>query len=255
MKKLIRKAEASSLYIWVLFIFLLMVMFCSLSFFLRATDILSDNLKTSLDASNLAATTINVDSFVQEGHFGIIGDIDTSAPNDASENEKKIFKEKFRIFQDALMSNVGLDENFNFSGGTCGWAGNYLSSGSLTIKKFIIYEVRDNFVYEYKYEFKPGDAVGKINIENLKIEKNKLGEVGSENAYTDPFYQNGVKASKKIENPMILSCVEFPLNSKFIKTNIFSLWDKDDFEIEDEIIVSKYSVTEIKPSPEMENRN
>lgn len=235
-KFLKKKQSGSSIYIWIAIIFLTLVMFFSVSLFERSADTLSDNLKTSLDSANLAATTVNMDRWLENGRPNITGY--NVSETTLSEEEKNSILKRYTTYQQALMDNVGLDNDFSFKGGTCGWAGNYVSSGTLTIKDFIVYDVINDDVYSYTI------SNIKSKTENPTIEKSYIGKVGA--AKTIEYYAlNGDKESKEITNPMVLSEIEFPVNIRFLR-NIGKWVSNEDINSVNNITVGKSSITEIK---------
>lgn len=242
-KKIIKKEEGSSIYIWITNIFLLLITLISLSMFQRSADTLSDNLKTSLDTANLAATTVNVEEWLKKDKFGIVGCASDTPGCTAKEREMVI--KRYNTFQTALMENVGLTNNFEFSGGTCGWAGNYISSGTLKIDKFIIYEIVNDNVYSYTVE----------NITSYTSQPNVIkkycGKVGT--AKTEEFTHKQNKViTKTIDGPIILSKVEFPIDFGFLMNHVFcAFYDGSKGNpIDETLTVSMDGITEIKTNDE-----
>lgn len=232
-----RKEEGSNIYIWVISIFLFLVLLISLSLFERSADTISDNLKTSLDTANLAATTVNVEHWLKKDEFGIVGCVSDSTT--CTEEEKEVVLKRFNTFQTALMENVGLTDQFEFSGGTCGWACNYISSGTLKIDKFIIYEDINGHVYSYTIE----GVTTKTT--NPTITKKDCGALGV--AKTEEFKKaNGTTVSQTITGPTILTKVEFPVNIGFLAEKLKNLYGESDESTGESMIVAKHSITSIK---------
>lgn len=239
-KRFLRKEKGSNLYIWAMTAFLLLFSMFSLSFYERSADTISDNLKTSLDAATLAATTYNMEKLTKEDSFGVTGCVYNGAS--LTEDERAMVLKRYEVFQEALMNNVGLDDNFNFKGGTCGWACNFISSGGLTVKSFVIYDIVENSVYSYRIE----DISSKTS--SPAITKSYCGEVG--NAKTEPFLAKDKIIQPDITSPVLLAKIQFPVNTKIMTNGIFSFIYADEEEenkpVKDNLIVTRYSLTGIK---------
>ena len=237
--KINHKSEGSSIYIWMPIIFIIMFLMLYLGLYSRSANIVSDNLKTSLDTATLAATTVDINGFLETNLLGFIGNVTDDVT--ITDKERSEVLKKYTIFQTALMENIGLDNEFNFKGGTCGWAGDFISSGPLKLDSFTIYEVINNHVYAYEI-----NDIGAKNI-SPAITKSSCGNVGI--AKTKEFISSdGRKITKEITQPIILAKVEFPANTGFLINSIYKLlYDEESVEgINNELIVSKYSITELK---------
>ena len=145
-----RKADGSSIYLIIPVLFLLIWILIYVNMYTRAADTVSDNFKTSLDAANLSVTLANTDVLLHRGRIGIVALSEEGSTTISSEEIAKV-RSLFRSYEKVLQSNVGLNDDFSFSGGSCGWASNMLASGNLVIDEFIIYDIApDDTVYAYK---------------------------------------------------------------------------------------------------------
>ena len=194
MKKLFRKQKAngSSIYMYIPIIFLLIWILIFVNIYLRAADTVSDNYKTSLDAANLSITLVNTDVLLHKGRIGIVALSEEGSTTNMTNAERNKVQSLFEIYERVLQSNIGLNNDFSFQGGTCGWASNILASGGLTIDDFIIYDIApDDTIYAYRiydvsnYTVSPSvsknvagkltrDAGGNITGTNVRTPENIL---------------------------------------------------------------------------------
>lgn len=207
MKKKIRKwmlskSRASSIYLYIPMIMLIMICMIYINTYTRAADTVSDNLKGSIDAANLAASTINMEAFLNDfNNFEITGCASTGAMT-----EEEIFQatKRFITYEKALQDNVGLTDSFSFQGGTCGWAANFISSGNMRIDRFIVYDViggrNGNTIVAYDMNH----AVTSYT-ESPVFTKYIVGRIGDSQTVTP--------GGNIVDCPTIYSEVSFPLQS------------------------------------------
>lgn len=132
-----RKKEGSISYFFMPMVFLLCAVLIYVNMYMRSVDTMSDNYKSSLDAANLSVTTVNLPRLLSGNVFSLLGD--TSAGS-LTDKETASFNEKFKDWEEVLQNNVGLTDEFAFSGGTCGWAGDFLASGTVKVDRYSLYD-------------------------------------------------------------------------------------------------------------------
>ena len=132
-----KKKEGSISYFFMPLVFLLCAILIYVNVYMRSVDTMADNYKSSLDAANLSVTTVNLPRLLNGNVFSILG---TTSEGKLSDKEKNAFNEKFTDWEEVLENNVGLTSAFAFSGGTCGWAGDFLSNGNMQIDRYTLYD-------------------------------------------------------------------------------------------------------------------
>ena len=242
----IKENGSSSLYFIIPVVLILMVVIFNANMYIRAADTVDDNFKTSLDAANLAATIVNMEQMLNTGEIRILGPITDNTT--LSADEKTMVQKRFVTFEKALMSNVGLksDADFTFSGGTCGWSAGMLASGSLIIDEFTIYELTETKVYAYTISNITGytetPTVYKILCNGTITRTN--GKVTGSTVYAAD--------GTLITDPTIYSKVSFPveppgfINVNFVDMSTVTPGSEIDQFIKGTKRVSKDSVTSLK---------
>lgn len=146
-----KKKEGSMSYFFMPLVFILCTILIYVNVYMRSADTMSDNYKSSIDAANLSATTVNLSRFLNENEFSIL---ETTTNGSLTADETKAFNDKFKDWEEVLQNNVGLTDNFAFSGGTCGWAGNILASGTARVDRYSLYDlVLNNVDSEGRYHY------------------------------------------------------------------------------------------------------
>ena len=223
-----RKAKGSGLYLLICMILILFMLLLFFNIYRRSINTLADNLKASVDAANLAATTVDVNYLqntnnidnVEDDELHIVG-CANSGPI-LTEEEKDVVTKRFISYQMALMNNVGLNNDYFFSGGTCGWAANILTNNGLTITEFRIYEIVDDKVIIYKVK---GDITSSTN--NPEIIKN-VADLGSCWIYfTNMDYTNRLVTEPTVYSEISLTIKKLPIlrnaPKKVYKTSVTSI--------------------------------
>ena len=253
MKKKIKiKSAGSSIYIYIPMLIVFIIILFYLNMYTRAADTVSDNLKTSLDASALSATVVNMDQLIKEGKLSINGYSTADSGWNPQEymdtdgnvwTEKTIVIKRFISFEKALKSNVGLTNDFTFRGGTCGWAADFIEDNGktpkFTIDEFILYDFADNTVVSYTAK----DITS--YTETPTFQKNTVGtvirgdndKVIKSTAYTPEGYE--------IKEPTIYVKVSFPVKTASI-FNDPSFVSEDVASQDHTFRVSKSSTTNIR---------
>ena len=240
-KRILSKARGSSIYLYVSMLLLIMVCMLYLNTYTRAADIVSDNIKSSLDAANLAASTINMETFLNDfKNFEITG-YASAGPMSAEENIQ--VTKRFIAYEKALEDNVGLTNSFAFKGGTCGWAADFISNGGLQIDRFIVYDVIGGTDGDTIVAYDISNAVTSYT-ENPVFSKYVVGKIG------DPL--TVTPDGEPVGCPTIYSKVSFPLKSAtlfqssfFTDTKKITSQDDKDYANGDKR-VSRSSTTGIK---------
>lgn len=257
MRRVIRKCKAkgSSIYVLIPILFFLTWILIYVNIYMRAADTVSDNFKTSIDTANLSVTVANADVLLHKGRIGIVA-LSQDGDDSLSNEEKYKVQTLFQSYEKALQSNVGLDNDFNFRGGSCGWASNLMTSGTLTIDTFIIYDIApDDTIYEYKItgvnKYKSSPTVSKSVAGTLL--RNASGKIIGTTAKTP-------------ENILVTDCtvyssVSFPVRAPGIAsmdwvnyTDVRSDAEMAEF-IDGNKRVSKSSTTSLKTSDSFEELN
>ncbi len=205
-KILTKKNRGSSIYILSSIFLLILLFLFSASFYLRAVDTVADNFKTSLDTATLSATVVDLDSWeATHNNFKIIASAKDGALT--SKERQEVIK-LFKVYQQSLEDNVGLTKDFNFKGGTCGWALHVIAKEkTFRIEDFKIYQNVDSRVYEYSIS-----GPLKEETQYPTISKQYIGELGS-TAKTPLVTENGKAVQKVIEYPSIYSATSFDIAS------------------------------------------
>ena len=173
------------------------------SVYIRAADTLYENYKTSIDNANLSVTIANSDVLLHDGRLGIVALSDDGSVTEMNAKEKAKVGKLFESYEKVLQSNVGLDESFTFKGGTCGWAGDMLASGTAVIDTFVIYDIApDDTVYSY--EISAVESYKTASEIQTKIKKRVAGSVtrdsnGDVNSTT----------AKTPENTLVTDCTVY----------------------------------------------
>jgi len=212
--KFTSKQKGSSLYLMIPIILLFVMVLFYVNNYTRAADIVADNFKTSLDAANLSVTVVNVEKMVHVGSLTIIGEINESS--ELSDYETYIVRKRFETFEKTLQSNIGLKDDFSFSGGTCGWAANQIvarkevngkyEKGTLTIDSFVIYDIAGDTVYAYEIS----NVTQFINNDDIIITKTIAGSVSERNINNQVVSSTAfTKEGIMITTPTVFSEVSF----------------------------------------------
>lgn len=171
-----RKADGSSIYIYIPMVFLLICVLIHINLYLRVADTLYENYKTSIDAANLSITVSNNDALLHDGRLGIVACSTDGSTTEMNTSEETRVGKLFESYEKTLQSNIGLDNTFAFKGGTCGWAGNIVTSGTVEIDMFLIYDIApDNTVYAY--EINNVKSYQSASAIQTKIKKRVAGKV------------------------------------------------------------------------------
>lgn len=253
-----RKTDGSSVYVYIPIVFLIVWILIYVSLYLRAMETLSSNYKTSIDTANLSITVANSDVLLHEGRLGIVACSEDGSISDMTANEKAKVGKLFESYEKTLQSNIGLDDTFTFKGGTCGWAGDMLASGTVVIDMFIIYDIApDNTVYEYKI-----DNIGSYTSASGVQEKIKKRVAGT--VTTDADGNVTASSIRTPERTLITDCtvyskVSFPVKAPGIvnldhgdEEGIDA--DSKDF-IDGKMRVSTSSTTSLKTSTSFDGLN
>lgn len=158
-----KKKSGSVVYFLTPMVAILIAILIYVNVYMRSVDTMVDNYKTSLDGANLAVTVIDSPEYTRSRTMTVLGDTSEGVLTTA---EKSSFDETFTLWEDALTKNVGLTDTFEFSGGTCGWAGNVLASGSVRIDEFALYDLAFS-----DYDHETGQTtyvVMKYTVENVE---------------------------------------------------------------------------------------
>lgn len=253
-----QKKNGSSVYIYIPIVFLLVWVLIYVSVYIRAADTLYENYKTSIDNANLSVTIANSDVLLHDGRLGIVALSDDGSVTEMNAKEKAKVGKLFESYEKVLQSNVGLDESFTFKGGTCGWAGDMLASGTAVIDTFVIYDIAlDDTVYSY--EISAVESYKTASEIQTKIKKRVAGSVtrdsnGDVNSTT----------AKTPENTLVTDCtvyskVSFPVKASSIANlsdgNMEGIdADSKDY-LEGKMRVSTSSTTSLKTSDAFKDLN
>jgi hypothetical protein len=211
-KSLFRKEPGtSSVYILAMMFLLLMIVLFYFAFYTKSVNILADNLKDDLDSSNLASATVNLAHYsADKMDFHIIGSSTEGTRLFSYEGDKTVLAEDseeyqevlnhFTMYLDALRTNIGVS-NSGFSGGSCGWAANFLGAENFRVEDFAIYEPEqtDTGYYLTVYEIK--DTVN-IETPNPEITRSRW--------VTNTVDVDGVEAT--VTEPSVYSRITFEVN-------------------------------------------
>lgn len=218
-----KKKKGSISYFFMPFVFLLCLVLIIVTIYMRSVDTLADNYKASIDAANLSVTTFSLNDLLTNNILSISGK--TYSDNTLHQDEKTAVEDKFVEWEDALQKNMGLTDDFNFSGGTCGWAGHNIASGAAKVDYWVLYDFAlsgidssGNYIYTvWKYSIKDIDkktleptitkTAVKDDYGNLAVVvKTPLGNDLSSNANIDGLHITG---------PTLKSKVSFPVKAPF----------------------------------------
>lgn len=253
-----RKADGSCVYLYIPIMFLIIWVLIYVTIYLRAMDVVSSNYKTSIDNANLAVTVANSDVLLHKGRVGIVACSETGSTTLMNHDEVTKVSKLFESYEKVLQSNIGLDDTFTFKGGTCGWAGDMLASGTVKIDVFQIYDIApDNTVYMYEIT----DVSSHLTASAVqgKIKKSVAGTI------TKDADGNVISTSVRTpENTLVTDCtiyskVSFPVKASGIANledgNIEGIDADSKNYIEGKMRVSSSSTTSLKTSTAFDDLN
>lgn len=221
------KKDGSISYFLVPLVFLLLVVLIYVNIYMRSADTMSENYKSSIDTANLSVTTVNLPELLSKNTFSITGHVTKQGA--MSPEEYNAIAKTFVNWENVLMSNIGLKNDFSFSGGTCGWAGSIMASGPARVDSFTLYDfVLDQVdglgqyhyhVYKYKISdvnsYSSSPAVTKTLVNDpsgipAEVVRDANGEVISTTANIDGL---------SITGPTLHTEVSFPVKAPLGLTN------------------------------------
>lgn len=253
-----KKADGSSVYMFIPIVFLFIWILMYVNIYMRATDTVSDNYNTSIDAANLTITVANSDVLLHKGRLGIVALSSDGSVTDMNSAEKEKVGKLFESYERSLQSNVGLNDSFQFSGGTCGWAANFISSDSAVIDTFLIYDVApDDTIYVYEIS----DVKGYLSAKKAedKVTKRVAGHITRDSAKKITGSSARTPENTLITDCTVYSKVSFPVktpgiaNLGYVKEEDIDA-DAKDF-MDSKMRVSSSATTSLKSSTAFEDLN
>ena len=131
-----------------MFFVFFMIMFLCLGLYIRAAEILSENIRNDADSATMSAAVINADEYRSNRKFQIIGSADASSITVSDEERAEVY-DRLHKYLSSLTTTMGITST-GFSGGNVGWAANQLNVRDFTIDDFYIYDYVGTTLVEYK---------------------------------------------------------------------------------------------------------
>lgn len=203
------KGKGSSIYVYIPIVLLFFIILFYINTYDRAAEVVADNLKTSIDSATLSSTTVNMDQLLNENILEINGFATQGGTWSSDGKEKENVIKHFVKFENALQTNVGLDDTFMFSGGTCGWGAGFISNTNqprvFQIDQYTIYEIIDNTIVSYNIENVSRRTLDPPIVKKVEgtVTRDPDGKVIDSTVYTP--------GNHKVVDPTIYVSTSFPI--------------------------------------------